>query len=146
MLLTYGYPPWNKGEQRSRGSMYIGIYYFLYKDINLPRKDQDPVFLISQKGEKERKAFMLNDREMKAIIEAKSNSVHVRINQKSQENSQKRANTDTRIRRVQKEAKDPKPKPEKSSLSQIPVKHWCPQLDQTATNEAQMIGEMIGQD
>ncbi|GJR67836.1 hypothetical protein Tco_0013901 [Tanacetum coccineum] len=21
---------------------------------------------------------------------------------------------------------------------------WCPQLDQTATNEAQMIGEMIG--
>ncbi|GKA76062.1 hypothetical protein Tco_0782440 [Tanacetum coccineum] len=33
----------------------------------------------------------------------------VRISQKSQENSQKRANTDTRIRRVQKEAKDPKP-------------------------------------
>ncbi|GKE41439.1 ribonuclease H-like domain-containing protein [Tanacetum coccineum] len=32
----------------------------------------------------------------------------VRISQKSQENSQKRANTDTRIRRVQKEAKDPK--------------------------------------
>ncbi|GJW47636.1 hypothetical protein Tco_0079282 [Tanacetum coccineum] len=31
------------------------------------------------------------------------------ISQKSQENSQKRANTDTRIRRVQKEAKDPKP-------------------------------------
>ncbi|GJX10374.1 hypothetical protein Tco_0200233 [Tanacetum coccineum] len=28
-------------------------------------------------------------------------------------------NTDTRIRRVQKEAKDSKPKPEKSSLSQI---------------------------
>ncbi|GJV89020.1 putative reverse transcriptase domain-containing protein [Tanacetum coccineum] len=41
----------------------------------------------------------------------------VRINQKSQENSQKRASTDTRIRRVQKEAKDSKPKPEKSSLS-----------------------------
>ncbi|GJX16250.1 hypothetical protein Tco_0217082 [Tanacetum coccineum] len=39
---------------------------------------------------------------------------------KSQENSQKRANTDTRIKRVQKEAKDPKPKPEKPSLSQIP--------------------------
>ncbi|GKF15970.1 hypothetical protein Tco_0057432 [Tanacetum coccineum] len=33
----------------------------------------------------------------------------VRISQKSQENSQKRANTDTRIRRVQKEAKVPKP-------------------------------------
>ncbi|GJU46165.1 putative ribonuclease H-like domain-containing protein [Tanacetum coccineum] len=37
----------------------------------------------------------------------------VRIYQKSQENSQKRASTDTRIRRVQKEAKDSKPKPEK---------------------------------
>ncbi|GJT72662.1 hypothetical protein Tco_1031948 [Tanacetum coccineum] len=35
----------------------------------------------------------------------------VRISQKSQENNQKRANTDTRIRRVQKEAKDTKPKP-----------------------------------
>ncbi|GKD49879.1 hypothetical protein Tco_1278855 [Tanacetum coccineum] len=33
----------------------------------------------------------------------------VRISQESQENSQKRTNTDTRIRRVQKEAKDPKP-------------------------------------
>ncbi|GJX83923.1 hypothetical protein Tco_0333404 [Tanacetum coccineum] len=33
----------------------------------------------------------------------------VRISQKSQENSQKRANTDTRSRRVQNEAKDPKP-------------------------------------
>ncbi|GJY08459.1 hypothetical protein Tco_0375513, partial [Tanacetum coccineum] len=43
----------------------------------------------------------------------------VRISQKSQENSQKRASTDTGIRRVQKEAKDSKPKPEKSSLSQI---------------------------
>ncbi|GJU59428.1 hypothetical protein Tco_1237194 [Tanacetum coccineum] len=42
----------------------------------------------------------------------------VRIYQKSQENRQKRASTDTRIRRVQKEAKDSKPKPEKSSLSQ----------------------------
>ncbi|GJW40681.1 hypothetical protein Tco_0066526, partial [Tanacetum coccineum] len=37
----------------------------------------------------------------------------VRIYQKSQENNQKRASTDTRIRRVQKEAKDSKPKPEK---------------------------------
>ncbi|GJT66708.1 putative reverse transcriptase domain-containing protein [Tanacetum coccineum] len=41
----------------------------------------------------------------------------IRINQKSQENSQKRASTDTGFRRVQKEAKDSKPKPEKSSLS-----------------------------
>ncbi|GJU43873.1 hypothetical protein Tco_1201139 [Tanacetum coccineum] len=41
----------------------------------------------------------------------------VRIYQKSHENSQKQASTDTRIRRVQKEAKESKPKPEKSSLS-----------------------------
>ncbi|GKC95612.1 putative ribonuclease H-like domain-containing protein [Tanacetum coccineum] len=41
------------------------------------------------------------------------------ISQKSQENSQKQANTDTGIRRVQKEAKETKPEPEKSSLSQI---------------------------
>ncbi|GJV31086.1 reverse transcriptase domain-containing protein [Tanacetum coccineum] len=39
----------------------------------------------------------------------------VRIYQKLQEYSQKRASTDTRIRRVQKEAKDSKPKPEKSN-------------------------------
>ncbi|GKA84791.1 RNA-directed DNA polymerase, eukaryota, reverse transcriptase zinc-binding domain protein, partial [Tanacetum coccineum] len=37
----------------------------------------------------------------------------VQIYQKSQENSQKRASTDTRIRGVQKEAKESKPKPEK---------------------------------
>ncbi|GJU21332.1 hypothetical protein Tco_1154674 [Tanacetum coccineum] len=47
----------------------------------------------------------------------------VRIYLKSQENSQKRANTDTRIRRVQKEAKESKPKPEISSLSQKQSKH-----------------------
>ncbi|GJY85090.1 retrovirus-related pol polyprotein from transposon TNT 1-94 [Tanacetum coccineum] len=35
--------------------------------------------------------------------------MNVRISQKSQENNQKQANTGTRIRRVQKEAKDPKP-------------------------------------
>ncbi|GKB91023.1 reverse transcriptase domain-containing protein [Tanacetum coccineum] len=43
--------------------------------------------------------------------------ISVRIYQKSQENSQKRASTGTRIRRVQKEDKESKPKPEKSSLS-----------------------------
>ncbi|GJW23724.1 zf-CCHC domain-containing protein [Tanacetum coccineum] len=43
-------------------------------------------------------------------------SESVRIYQKSHENNQKRASTDTRIRRVQKEAKESKPKPEKSSL------------------------------
>ncbi|GKC52457.1 hypothetical protein Tco_1075202, partial [Tanacetum coccineum] len=43
--------------------------------------------------------------------------ISVRIYQKSQENSQKRASTDTRIKRVQKEAKESKPKPEKSSLN-----------------------------
>ncbi|GJS55691.1 reverse transcriptase domain-containing protein [Tanacetum coccineum] len=41
---------------------------------------------------------------------------NVWISQKSQENSQKRANTDTRIRRVQKEAKDPKPKPQSNPI------------------------------
>ncbi|GKF77532.1 reverse transcriptase domain-containing protein [Tanacetum coccineum] len=41
-----------------------------------------------------------------------------RIYQKSQENSQKQASTNMRIRRVQKEAKESKPKPEMSSLSQ----------------------------
>ncbi|GKF47088.1 hypothetical protein Tco_0136890 [Tanacetum coccineum] len=35
--------------------------------------------------------------------------ISVWISQKSQENNQKRANTDARIRRVQKEAKDAKP-------------------------------------
>ncbi|GJW30261.1 hypothetical protein Tco_0047136 [Tanacetum coccineum] len=39
--------------------------------------------------------------------------VSVRISQKSQEFSQNRASMDTRIRRVQKEAKGSKPKPEK---------------------------------
>ncbi|GKA32229.1 hypothetical protein Tco_0718596 [Tanacetum coccineum] len=50
----------------------------------------------------------------------------VRIYQKSQENSQKRASTDTRIRRVQKEAKDSKPKPEKSN----PVKNGQQKVNQ----------------
>ncbi|GJW50650.1 gag-pol polyprotein [Tanacetum coccineum] len=48
----------------------------------------------------------------------KERPLRVRIYLKSQENSQKRASTDTRIRRVQKEAKESKPKPEKSSSSQ----------------------------
>ncbi|GJZ11507.1 hypothetical protein Tco_0546266 [Tanacetum coccineum] len=42
----------------------------------------------------------------------------VRIYQKSHENNQKRASTDTGIRRVQKEAKESKPKPKNLSLSQ----------------------------
>ncbi|GJS68919.1 hypothetical protein Tco_0683484 [Tanacetum coccineum] len=73
----------------------------------------------------------------------------VRINQKSQENSQKRASTDTRIRRVQKSDQKPEAKPEKSSPQSNPVNNGqtkCPQLDQTATIDAQMIEEMIGQD
>ncbi|GKA28084.1 hypothetical protein Tco_0714252 [Tanacetum coccineum] len=49
------------------------------------------------------------------------NDEWVRIYQKSQENSQKRASTDTRIKRVQKEAKDSKPKPEKSNPQSNPV-------------------------
>ncbi|GJV05239.1 hypothetical protein Tco_1338808 [Tanacetum coccineum] len=50
----------------------------------------------------------------------------VRINQKSQENRLKRARTDTRIRRVQKEAKDSKPKPEKSNPQSNLVKVVAP--------------------
>ncbi|GKE46718.1 hypothetical protein Tco_1477976 [Tanacetum coccineum] len=46
----------------------------------------------------------------------------VRIYQKSQENRQKRASADTRIRRVQKEAKESKPKPEKSNPRSNPMK------------------------
>ncbi|GKG08542.1 hypothetical protein Tco_0334374, partial [Tanacetum coccineum] len=53
-------------------------------------------------------------REGLAIIER----TDISNSQKSQENSQKRASTDTRIGRVQKEAKESKPKPEKPSLSQ----------------------------
>ncbi|GJU67495.1 reverse transcriptase domain-containing protein [Tanacetum coccineum] len=49
------------------------------------------------------------------LVYGKACHLPVQINQKSQENSQKRASKGTRIRRVQKEAKDLKPKPEKSS-------------------------------
>ncbi|GKC96009.1 hypothetical protein Tco_1161451, partial [Tanacetum coccineum] len=57
MLLTHGSLPWNKEEQRSKGEQctMVSISLF-YKDINLPIKDQDPAFLILQKGEKESKA------------------------------------------------------------------------------------------
>ncbi|GKD56226.1 hypothetical protein Tco_1289613 [Tanacetum coccineum] len=48
--------------------------------------------------------------------------LEVRIYKKSQENSQKRASTGTRIRREQKEAKEPKPKPEKLNPQSNPVK------------------------
>ncbi|GJW57727.1 reverse transcriptase domain-containing protein [Tanacetum coccineum] len=50
--------------------------------------------------------------------------IPVRIYQKSQENSQKQASTDTRIRRVQKEAKESKPKPEKSNPQSNPGLPW----------------------
>ncbi|GKF21175.1 putative ribonuclease H-like domain-containing protein, partial [Tanacetum coccineum] len=43
------------------------------------------------------------------ICHLKPFGCHVRISQKSRENNQKQASPDTRIRRVQKEAKDPKP-------------------------------------
>ncbi|GKD13856.1 reverse transcriptase domain-containing protein [Tanacetum coccineum] len=55
-----------------------------------------------------------NDREFEEYLSL----VTVWISQKSPENRQKQANTDTRIRRVQKEAKESKPKPEMPSLSQ----------------------------
>ncbi|GJX33555.1 retrovirus-related pol polyprotein from transposon TNT 1-94 [Tanacetum coccineum] len=55
---------------------------------------------------------------------------YVRISQKSQENNQKRASTDTRIRRVQKEAKDPKPKPS------IPQLEYAPTVNQQQQQSA----------
>ncbi|GJR22327.1 hypothetical protein Tco_0970854 [Tanacetum coccineum] len=63
----------------------------------------------------------------------------VRISQKSQKNKQTRTRESEEFKKNQKSTK---PKPEKSSLSQI----QCPQLDQTATIDAWMIEEMIGQD
>ncbi|GJY19043.1 retrovirus-related pol polyprotein from transposon TNT 1-94 [Tanacetum coccineum] len=66
------------------------------------------------------------ERRNHSLIEvARTMLIYVRIHQKSQENSQKRASTDMRIKRVQKEAKESKPKPEMSSLSQ---KHSIPAL------------------
>ncbi|GKE14755.1 reverse transcriptase domain-containing protein [Tanacetum coccineum] len=53
----------------------------------------------------------------------------VRIYQKLQENGQKRASTDMRIRRVQKESKDSKPKPEKSN----PQSKWSNHGQQKST-------------
>ncbi|GJT22115.1 hypothetical protein Tco_0892052 [Tanacetum coccineum] len=61
----------------------------LYKDVNVNLGNEDTEMTDADQGGSEKQ--------------------NVRISQKSQENSQKRANTDTRIRRVQKEAKDPKP-------------------------------------
>ncbi|GJZ88349.1 putative reverse transcriptase domain-containing protein [Tanacetum coccineum] len=61
------------------------------------------------------------EREFKKLKRSRIAIAKVQIYLKSQENRQKRASTDTGIRRVQKEAKDSKPKPEKSSLSQIIV-------------------------
>ncbi|GJY22905.1 hypothetical protein Tco_0396563 [Tanacetum coccineum] len=72
-------------------------------------------------------------------------AIKVRIYQKSQENSQKRASTDTRIRRVQKEVKESKSKPEKSSLSQIQsrwVKSVFPR-DSLAQDQAQATSAMV---
>ncbi|GJS91138.1 ribonuclease H-like domain-containing protein [Tanacetum coccineum] len=66
---------------------------------------------VKQFYKKTRRKLIFNGKEPVGFDKTK-----VRISKKSQENSQNQASTDTRIRRVQKEAKDPKPKPEKSSL------------------------------
>ncbi|GJV74650.1 hypothetical protein Tco_1506234 [Tanacetum coccineum] len=62
----------------------------------------------------------------KYVTETLGVEVLVRISQKSKENSQKQVSTDTRIRRVQKEAKDSKSKLEKSSPQSNPkkIKSW----------------------
>ncbi|GJQ99920.1 hypothetical protein Tco_0522905 [Tanacetum coccineum] len=61
------------------------------------------------------------EKEVKPYHPQTSGSEVVRIYQKSQENSQKRASTDTRIRRVQKSDQKPEAKPEKSSPQSNPV-------------------------
>ncbi|GKC23571.1 hypothetical protein Tco_1025721 [Tanacetum coccineum] len=59
-----------------------------------------------------------------AIDEIASTTLEgVRIYQKSHETRQKRESTDTRIRRVQKEAKESNPKPEKSNPQSTLVNH-----------------------
>ncbi|GJZ21214.1 hypothetical protein Tco_0558253 [Tanacetum coccineum] len=168
----------------------------LSKTLSFVRNCSQPMLQPSKRSRKLPKSkyvcYILFGKARLAMLLA-SKGLKVRIYQKSQENSQKRASTDTRIRRVQKEAKESKPKPEKSSLSQIQVKSVnheaitsllssinhvsngestrgvgfcaklthktstnvtskndmlailrCPQFDQTATIEAQMIEEMIG--
>ncbi|GJZ20316.1 hypothetical protein Tco_0556906, partial [Tanacetum coccineum] len=89
----------------------------------------------------------------------------VQIYQKSQDNRQKRANTDTRNGRAQKKPKIQKQSQEKSTLSQLKSKKVnlgsntkCHITDchtfnpceieshPTAQDDSQMIDEMIGQD
>ncbi|GJZ44307.1 hypothetical protein Tco_0591562 [Tanacetum coccineum] len=65
-----------------------------------------------------RRAIINGKAKMVEVADVQESNVKVWIYQKLQENIQKRASMDTRIRRVQKEAIDSKPKPEKSSLSQ----------------------------
>ncbi|GKF73336.1 hypothetical protein Tco_0219668, partial [Tanacetum coccineum] len=66
----------------------------------------------------------------------------VRIYQKSQENSQKRASSDTRIRRVQKEAKDSKPKPEKSNPQSTPVNLGQQKTTKSKNSPSPLIGPL----
>ncbi|GKE03768.1 hypothetical protein Tco_1395786 [Tanacetum coccineum] len=80
--------------------------------------------------------------------------ISVRIYQKSQDNSQKRASTDTKIRRVQKSDQKPKSKPEKSSLK-LEAQHVtskndmlailrCPQINPTAKDQYLIIEGIDG--
>ncbi|GJW86345.1 hypothetical protein Tco_0161685 [Tanacetum coccineum] len=64
----------------------------------------------------------------------------VRIYLKSQESSKKRANKDTGIRRVQKEAKESKPKPEISSLTE--AKAWYLN-DGTIIEDTLVVGKVL---
>ncbi|GKB08257.1 reverse transcriptase domain-containing protein, partial [Tanacetum coccineum] len=75
---------------------------------SLPVEDSEPT-------QEEIDILLVPDNLIPPGVEDDDSEDEVRIYQKSQENRQKRASTDTRIRRVQKEAKESKPKPEKSS-------------------------------
>ncbi|GJT57615.1 putative reverse transcriptase domain-containing protein [Tanacetum coccineum] len=78
------------------------------KDTSVP---PSPSLKLAQIQELMAQVYLLQSQK-EELEQAKAEAevvIGVWISQKSQENSQKRANTDTRIRRVQKEAKDPKP-------------------------------------
>ncbi|GJW85323.1 hypothetical protein Tco_0158468 [Tanacetum coccineum] len=67
----------------------------------------------------------------------------VRIYQKSQENSQKRASTDTRIRRVQKSDQKPEAKPGKVKPSVKVVKSWSTKVNKAQNMDKRRQGPFV---
>ncbi|GJW37817.1 zinc finger BED domain-containing protein RICESLEEPER 2-like protein [Tanacetum coccineum] len=57
MPLTHGSPPWNKGEQRSRGSTYIDIYFLpLQRYLPLTERSRSRLFDLTKGGEGKQRA------------------------------------------------------------------------------------------